>query len=319
MNRLVGVEVSNYQSIGEADVTFGGLTVIVGRGNLGKSALLRAITAALFNETGTDFIRRGTKKAQVSLVFEGDQVVTWVKDEKTARYEADIAGAKMDFTKLNGNVPSELQDLFGIRTIEIDSTFSMRPQIHGQFDMPILLTESASKAARALGKLTKLEVVLQAQSAAAKDLRKVKQDVTARKREVEELTQRLDTYPDVEKIDERLKAAQAAVKAADNRLNDLAAAEEAYELMLDAKRRLKLEPPTLNELGGLSERLNTLQNVLIARQVYMKCLMAVEDVADARKIADADLERAAHNLDVLMQTLSVCPVCGQPMGDDHDD
>jgi len=316
VNVLTKVNVQDYQSIGSAELDLGKLTVIVGRGNLGKSAMIRAITGCLFNETGAGCIRQGQKKATVTLSFDDDQVVTWTKDDKTARYSVDVAGATTDYTKLAGGVPSELQDLFGIKTIEIDKTFSIRPQVHGQFDSPLLLAESSGKAARALAKLTKLEVVVQAQMAAARDLRRTKQEATARAREIEELTTRINEFPDLDRIDVQVARAREVLEGADRKLDNLGVAEDAYHLMVDAMRRLEIEPPTVDELDGLTDRLNKMQNAILARNVLAKAQDSMELTRMAAKRAFADQVDAEETLENFLSELEICPICGQPINGD---
>jgi len=316
---FTSISVQNYQSIGEASLDLGKLTVIVGRGNLGKSAFLRAFAACLFNETGTDFIKMGQKQCSVILHLAGEQTVTWIKDEKSARYAANVAGVPVNFTKLAGGVPTELQDVFGIRTIEIDKTFSIQPQIHGQHDPPLLLAESAGKAARALAKLTKLEIVVQAQMAAARDLRRSKQAITTHTHEADELTARLNTFPDMDKMEKRITRAQIALEGAGEALERLAIAEEAHALLLDAQRRLAVIPPSVSELDGLFLRLDKMQNSVLVSKVLRQAAEGVELTRQAKVKCNLVLQSAEADLDTFLTTLGTCPLCGQIIDKDHSD
>lgn len=61
---MIEVEVHNFQSIEHALVRIDGFTALVGKSNLGKSALVRAVKAALTGAVGTAFVRHGSSCAQ---------------------------------------------------------------------------------------------------------------------------------------------------------------------------------------------------------------------------------------------------------------
>ncbi len=61
------IRVQNFQSLADVTVEAKGLTVIVGRSNLGKSAFIRALQGLLFNRPGDDFVRKNQKHASVSV------------------------------------------------------------------------------------------------------------------------------------------------------------------------------------------------------------------------------------------------------------
>ena len=318
MQDITSLRVQNYQSIGDADLRIGGVTVIVGRGNLGKSALLRALTACLFNETGSDFIRRGHTSCEVELGFSGDESVKWIREDKGARYEVDVQGVAINFTKLAGNVPAQLQDLFGVREIEIDKTFSITPQIHMQFDAPLLLTESAGKAARALAKLTKLEVIVTAQMNAARDMRRARQLVTTQTEEVSNLKERLAVFPDLKALDVLMEQATQRLEVTAEHVDRATMAAEAYEAFLAAKVDADAVLPVLPDLGALAEHIKAVRLRLSSWADYE---MAVSLVPSWQMItqADEDARKAREELDAFMQSIGVCPVCGQKIKSGHSD
>ena len=53
------IRVRNYQAIADASLEVEGFTAVTGRSNIGKSGLIRAISAILFGNPGEDYIRRG--------------------------------------------------------------------------------------------------------------------------------------------------------------------------------------------------------------------------------------------------------------------
>lgn len=92
------VEIRNFQSIDHIKLRIDGYTAMVGRSNIGKSAVIRAITAALSGTSGTNFVRHGstcqrrTKKAKsckcyssVHLRQDGFDLL-WEKGDAVNRY-----------------------------------------------------------------------------------------------------------------------------------------------------------------------------------------------------------------------------------------
>ena len=79
---MIRVNVENFQSLADVEVQLEGLTALVGPSDRGKSALVRAISAALFNLPGEYFVRTGTESARVTIGWlkgsPGDaHVVVW--------------------------------------------------------------------------------------------------------------------------------------------------------------------------------------------------------------------------------------------------
>ena len=56
----VDVEIRNFQSIEKATIKIDGFTVVVGRSNIGKSALVRAVKAALTGAPVSSFVRHSS-------------------------------------------------------------------------------------------------------------------------------------------------------------------------------------------------------------------------------------------------------------------
>lgn len=167
---LTQVSITNFQSLQKVNVLLGPVTVVVGPSNTGKSALVRALQAWAFNQTGTDFISKGAKFT--SITVDCGEEVTWTK-KLTGGAEYTIGSGQV-YTKLGTTVPPDVEEITNVHRIDIDG-LKMTPQFAGQFDSPFLLTESAAKAARVIAKVTHLDVVMTAAAAANKDLRRGKQ------------------------------------------------------------------------------------------------------------------------------------------------
>lgn len=194
------LHIKDYQSIKEADLALEPFTVIVGKSRSGKSAALRALRAAIFNETGDDLIRWGQSQATVEVeTAEGDTVI-WTKTRTSAEYE--LNGNR--YTKLAGAVPPDVADALGIRAIVVDTGFTLVPQFHEQGQYAFLIDRPSGQAAKALAKMTRLDIVVKAQQHCKSAIRDIKDRLKAAKIGMERLEPELDAW-DTSENDRQIK------------------------------------------------------------------------------------------------------------------
>lgn len=188
------IHVEDFQSLADVSIEVEGLTVIVGRTNLGKSALIRAISGALFNRPGDTFVRTGAKLTRVTItgapVYGSKDTIdiVWEKGSGTNRFF--INGEKS--SSVGKSVPQALLDA-GYRTIDIgEGTPPLRPQIAGQFDGPFLLGISGNTVSDVLTRASRLDVLLRAGAACTRDLRSTRQLLGVRRNDLTKAEKVLD-------------------------------------------------------------------------------------------------------------------------------
>lgn len=304
---LEQLEVENYQSIKHVEVDFGRLTVIVGPSGRGKSAFIRALTALMFNQVGSDFVRHGQSKARVALTFDNGQVVEW---EKPRDKGATYGMGDQEYTRTGRAVPPDIEQALGIRRIEIDRGIAWRPQFHLQFDAPLLLTESSTLAARALAQLTKLSVLVEAQIECRRDRTRAERQRTSGAEEVDRLREQLNALPNVRRTRNVMERAEKLLRTL---TNNLATAKQADEIAQDIAGSLLLTDVTLTpdrDVTALEERMAALESALdaITKSDNADGAVAIarEETADA-EVAVSEVE---HSYEALVKELGACPLCG---------
>ena len=191
--------VENFQSIKDAELTLGGITLIVGPNGAGKSALLRALKAAAFNRRGDGFIREGADTTEV-VIHKDVDVIGWEKKRgASGEYFLGKAGGldHQDFKKTGAGVPEQVEQALGIREVQVDKDFKITPQFRMHHDTTIL-KESGSRMARILGMLTRLHVVVGAQRSSRKDRDaqvRIRQELENRVVDLKEQAETLDWVP----------------------------------------------------------------------------------------------------------------------------
>jgi len=327
------LSVQDFQSIAAAEIDLAPFTVIVGANRSGKTALLRAIRNVLTNRTGSGFIRRGKARCVVSITtLEGD-VVTWDKSKTTATY--DLNG--QSFSKMAGSVPEEVKDALGVREVVVDNTLTLSPQMAmNAGDNLFLIDKSPGQAARALAKLTRLDVVVKAQVLCKQAIRRLKDELKAAQTNIGRTQEELDEFSD---LDARGKSIAKATKThedivaglhqlarmnAELRLFDAANAvnttpirrtetlEVDIDCLEDALRLLKVMDSTVVRdevpLVDLSEDIEHVHRV---NGWAMNLPYAIEEVQTVDwKLANLESDR--DELKTALDALSgkECPVCG---------
>jgi energy-coupling factor transporter ATP-binding protein EcfA2 len=170
----VQLDVRNFQSLEDISLEVRGLTVIVGPTNSGKSALVRALSSALFNRSGSHFLRKGEKETTVEvqgLPTTGEPVdVTWVKGKKPTVFTVNGD----EFRKVGKGTPEPLTS-GGYRDVELrDAT--LRPQVSGQHDGLFLGHATGSTLVDALAAASRLDIYSRAIELCTEDLRKAALD-----------------------------------------------------------------------------------------------------------------------------------------------
>lgn len=147
---IAGIYVRQFQSIREAQISLGRLTVVVGSTNVGKSAFLRALKALVENRRGDSFIYDGASECQVSVQTD-KSVVTWYKQKKkSATYLVDNKEATYAWAS----------QVLRISKVELSKAISLLLNFQNQLDAPFLLAESDIIKSKVLGEITNAGVIL---------------------------------------------------------------------------------------------------------------------------------------------------------------
>lgn len=219
---MISVEVRNFQSIENVSIQIDGFTALVGRSNIGKSALVRAMKAALTNELGTSFVRHDrttcarykggkTCKCFTSVHITIGEVfdLLWEKGDSINRYtfngqQYDKPGqGTPDFLLENGLAPVKVGDNW--ETL----------QVADQFFPIFLLNQSGPAAAEAISDVARLDKISAAMKLADKDKREAQSTRRVRGRDVIELEAKLAAYDGLDTACAKADAVEAAVRSID--------------------------------------------------------------------------------------------------------
>lgn len=162
---ITAIEVVGFQSIRHAELQLSGWTSLVGESDVGKSAIVRAITAAMTNWRGDHFIRHGLNECAVMFKFDDGTCVRWVKRRgKSGTYDITPPhGEAISYEKTGGEVPAEVAALLNVSIDVAGDAFT--PGLQQQHDPPFLFADTPRRRAQTLGEFDGSNLLMLAEGA----------------------------------------------------------------------------------------------------------------------------------------------------------
>lgn len=339
MTSTLKLRIRNFQAVADAKLEVQGLTVITGKTNRGKSALIRATAAMLFGLPGDHFVRRGEDWTGGTLLHETETDplrISWRKvptNKRKPNLQPLLEINGVEHTKI-GRDHKNLTAPHGILELDTAAT-KLRPQVALQHDPIFLVGENETTAAEVFKLLGRVDVITAAQADERADLleaerrRKLRtQDLAqaeahrAELADVPDLNRRLD---ELRKADEEAGAKTAAFLQQQDQLKELTSLTptevptrptindpgRAVRLASQLQELLDLEPqptptpPTLKPTP-------TLEAIELLRALE-ETEAQLSDLQSTRNGLGLQQTKVLDELEELKRQLGTCPTCGQPL------
>lgn len=203
MNYIEKVILENFQSHKNTTIEFDNqLNVIVGPSDSGKTAILRAIKWALYNEPSGDyFIREGESESSVTIVFsDATKIKRYRSKSKNIYYLYDSDNNESKFEGFGTNVPQEIIDKTGIKKILLDNDQSRAINLSDQLEGAFLLSEKGSLRANSIGRLVGVNVIDDSLRETLRDIRNLSNDKRHIDNKIIELEEELKEYDYLENL-----------------------------------------------------------------------------------------------------------------------
>ena len=242
----VQIQITNFQSIAAIDFEVFGFTAITGRSNVGKSAIMRAISRSIMNDPVVNMVRRGEKFVTVELKSD-KWGYKWEKGDSNGINRYIIGDRILDKT---GQVQlPEIKEM-GFGSIRIGDD-DIHPWWASQFDPIFLLNKSGPQVTDFITEVSGLKVLQNAIVHAAR-LKKRNNDVVKIKEiEIKKVKDHQSRIGDVEKLD-----------VAENQLSEQLESIELYEKRI---REMNYFITTLKNIGDSIDRLSDISTVKIPK------------------------------------------------------
>jgi len=297
---MIEVTVENFQSVEKLSLNIEGFAAIVGRSNIGKSAIVRAIQCALTGATGTDFVRhrpecerlvRGNKKCkcQATVTLKTDKLkLIWEKGDAVNQYtvwQAGETGEGTVYSKIDRGTPEFLLPDFEPVRVGKDNDLI---QVSEQFDPIFLLNQSGNTVADVLSDVAQLDQVNVAMSLVSKDRKRDQSTRRVREKDILDLGEALTRFDgldqvtaDVADVETRFQAVEGAQKAAkqlDDYVDALGDLEGSVEALGAATKASIPEGPPLSEALRKRSELERFFQAVVERAPVVRRLAGVDKV-----------------------------------------
>jgi exonuclease SbcC len=204
--KIKRITLHNYRGYKHQDIHFvDGLNTLVGSGDAGKSAVVKACKFVLENDQTGNIIANDILDAK-GKIKKGESC--WVEIET---YDGDVVRREKtrteNFYQINDKEPIKNLPRTGVPD-DIASIFNMNEiNIQGQFDSHFMLSDNASTVAKTLNKVANLEVIDTSVANIKSLSRKAKKDKDASDANLEKYTTEMAKFDFVDKLEEEVNEA----------------------------------------------------------------------------------------------------------------
>lgn len=250
---MIEVEVENFQSIRHISFQIDRFTALVGRSDIGKSAIARAIRCALTGAAGTGFVRHGpscerrTKgnkkcKCQSTVTLKmGCFELKWEKGDSVNQYTLTRPGEEpVLYTAVDRGTPDFLKPEF--EPVKVGGSNKLI-QVSEQFSPIFLLDQSGPAVADVLSDVARLDSINDAMALVLKDRKAATSRRKVREQDVTDLQQVLEGYQGLDEATAKVDAAEQTHKA-------IQAAQDALQSLDEYLEGLGALVPEIKALGA---------------------------------------------------------------------
>ncbi len=269
------VKINDFQSWKSLDLDLSAVNIIVGETNKGKSSILRALSAVLFNSIeGSSFVRKGSDNSRIEVLVDGHEIVL-EKGKGCNRYLVD--GLLLD--KIGRAVPDPVQSALGAYEIELGED-RLQLQYQPQMDAPFLLSDQGVRATRLLGSVSKAGLLYQAAKLCGQKRKETTQELVTLKRLEQEAKNKLDSHKYLDILIPKVGHLQHTSSALDTALDE----EKRLSIALDRTDSLKYQVVRAGiRVYAFEKRANNLSSLYAARVSISEIAKVFHIVTDLSK------------------------------------
>lgn len=297
MTNIQDVRLENFQSHLDTFVEFSkGLNVLVGQSDSGKTAILRGIRWALYNQPrGTDFIRVGADFVRVTVSFDNETVIIRERTNSKNRYTIRKAGG--DELVLEGfgiHVPEEVLEAHGMGHLRIDHDNDLMIHLSQQLDGPFLLEQTSSIRAKTLGRISGAHFLDMAIRDMTKDLSQLNQRLKQEQQAIDRLQEQLIPYASLDVMKEQLDDTEKRIQQAkqlEEQKNKLLAMKQQKERVETEEEKTKKRRLLVQGVDDWSNQVEQLHAMVSRFVTYEQRRKQYRDIEKAMAICHEWLEK----------------------------
>ena len=213
------IKLKNFQSLKDVTFNLGRVTVLRGKSDVGKSAVIRGLNAFFNNSFNSEYAHNGELPFGVA-IQKDNKVALGRRTAKGVEYKFDSTV----YSKTAKKIPQDISNFLGIYPYAIDVDMSVFFQIQKQFDQPFLLTDSSITAAKIIGRISNLNIVLMAMREMYASQLEVKQEVNflySRKKEIKNSLLKFSNFDEYESLFKRAESLESEILDLEERIQKI--------------------------------------------------------------------------------------------------
>ncbi len=310
MRYITEVRIQNFQSHANTVLRLHpGLNAITGPSDNGKSAILRAVRWAAWNQAPDgDWVRQGANNSAVTLVISDGTRITRERRGKRNIYTMERPDEEpLELADFGHQVPLEVLEAHGMLPIAFDPNRPSLLNLATQLEAPFFITDPAPQRARMLSRLAGVHVADHGIKLANADLQAIARDAKVHEEELARLSQQLERYAGLDEEEERLARAEAALAAVGplvSQLEKLAALRKSWQRLA---AEVDLVQRALQQLLGVDAAAN---RVTAAEQAHER-QQHLWELADELPVTLHAIAMLEHTLEWAARVLPAGPMIDQ--------
>ncbi len=241
------------------------INVFLGRGNRGKTAIIRAILWVFFNEPqGDAFIRKGKSIARVTITLSDGTTVIRERGKGTNKYILITKeGDRKEYSSFGRDVPEDIKKALKIRILPIEHGRRLSPQIKEQMDSLYLLDETPSIVHTTLLTISGGHIIDEAVKSLATDIIKIQRKEKENLEEIENLKTSLEEFKGIDEKRDKLLVLKGEAENLKNLYTKKERLLNLKERLEDIDKKLKFledQFKALNKVEKINEIMSEVQN-----------------------------------------------------------
>lgn len=307
------LHIKNYQIIRNAHLSFPkGITLITGPSNNGKSSLFKAFKQLVYNQSGTDFIKHGTTKSEITLELLDDNqspvyTIDYSKSKSGGSYLITTPNDKQYFQKLGSNQLDAVKEITHIDK-QLDYNF------WNQMDKPFLISLPNREQFDYLQQSPHTETLNNCLQSMVNDRKQFNQDLLKAQSKLELLQSQFTTI-------KQQKSALEGIIPVYQKLQNI---ENQFTQIKHLKDLLIKYDSLSTDLKPLQDTIQRLQNIPVVdleqltskiQQIKSKFTQLQQTVKPINELQNT-IQQTQTQFDRIslfkQQYFKVCPVCNRP-------
>lgn len=272
----IQIRIKNYQSIEDVSLEVKGLTVISGKTNIGKSAIIRAISGAILNDSVIGMVRKGSSFSSVE-VKSSDYEFLWEKGERGInRYT--IGDRVLD--KVGAKTLDEMSQM-GFKSVRVGSD-DVYPWLATQFFPIFLLDKPGSQVTEFISEVSRLNVLQNAINLSNKKKKRLNDQYSLKESEVKKISIKKSAFlslPEIKTLHAEIEDQLSSIVEYDSLITNLnsinARLESSKERIFKIQKITHVKLPIISDRSEL-DSYNKAELVLKAVEVLTDSISRVE-------------------------------------------